>query len=221
VGLLDRLAPRRVEVDVPQSLSPSPADDSVFATKALHKFLSSLTARPLPVLIDLGPVVGSNVSFFGEQLGCKIFVEDLFADLDRHVREGTLDALPAFLKARFPQGDGTVDGVICWDIIDYLDKASAQALADQLMRLLRPEGALLGFFGTTLGTDKRYTKYVIADQVNLKHRPYPAARGRQTVLLNRDIIRLFSSLRVSDSFLLKNNLREILFRKPQSSNSTI
>ena len=50
--------------------------------------------------------------------------------------------------------------------------------------------------------------------MNLKHRPYPAARGRQAILLNRDIIRLFAGLRVSDSFLLKNNLREILFRKP-------
>ena len=62
--------------------SPSP----VFATKALRKFLTALTARESPVLLDLGPVVGSNVSFFGEQLGCKIFVEDIFADLDRHVR---------------------------------------------------------------------------------------------------------------------------------------
>ena len=63
------------------------ADDPVFATKALRKFLSCLTSRESPVLLDLGPVVGSNVSFFGEQLGCKIFVEDIFADLDRHVRE--------------------------------------------------------------------------------------------------------------------------------------
>ena len=30
-------------------------------------------------------------------------------------------------------------------------------------------------------------------------------RGRQAVLLNRDIIRLFPDLRVSDSFLMKNN----------------
>ena len=41
-----------------------------------------------------------------------------------------------------------------------------------------------------------------------------AARSRQTILLNRDIIKLFPGLRVSDSFLLQNNLREILFRKP-------
>jgi hypothetical protein len=34
------------------------------------------------------------------------------------------------------------------------------------------------------------------------------------VLLNRDFIRLFTGLRVSDSFLMKNNIREILFRKP-------
>src|SRR6059036_215296 len=105
MGLLDRLATRKSELDV-QQRHPPDADDPVFATKALRKFLSCLTSRESPVLIDLGPVVGSNVSFFGEQLGCKIFVEDLFADLDRHVRSSTLDVLPAFFKKRFPQAAG-------------------------------------------------------------------------------------------------------------------
>jgi SAM-dependent methyltransferase len=212
VGLLNRLAPRKSEPDVQ---GPSiPGDDPVFATKALHKFLSCLTSRASPVLLDLGPVVGSNVTFFGEQLGCKIFVEDIFADVDRHVRDGKLDALPAFLKKRFPQGSGTFDGILCWDLIDYLDRPAAQELATELTRVLRPEGALLGFFGAAPPRDTRYTKFIIVDDVNLKHRSYPAARGRQPVLLNRDIIRLFAGLRVSDSFLLLNNLREILFRKP-------
>ena len=215
MGLLDRLAPRKSESDVRlHGPSSAPADDPVFATKALPKFLSCLTTRELPVLIDLGPVVGSNVSFFGEQLGCKIFVEDIFADVDRHVRERTLDQLPEFLKKRFPQADGEVDGILCWDLIDYLDRRAAQELANQLMRVLRPDGALLGFFGTAQPQDARYTKFIVADGVNLKHRPYPATRGRQAILLNRDISKLFSGLRVSDSFLLKNNLREILFRKP-------
>ena len=43
---------------------------------------------------------------------------------------------------------------------------------------------------------------------------FDGTRSRQTVFLNRDIIKLFSGLRVSDSFLLHNNRREILFRKP-------
>jgi hypothetical protein len=213
MSLLQRLAPRRADLE-PHVVSHLAADDPVFSTKALRKFLVSLTSRESPVLLDLGPVVGSNVSFFGEQLGCKIFVEDVYGDLNRHVRDGKVDALPEFLKRRFPQADGAVDGILCWDLIDYLDRPSAQALAEQLTRVLRPEGALLGFFGNAQPRDTRYTKYIIVDEVNLKHRPYVAARGRQAILPNRDIIRLFSGLRVSDSYLLQNNLREILFRKP-------
>jgi hypothetical protein len=107
------------------------ADWPVYPTKALAKFLANLNARSQRLLLDLGPVVGSNVTFFGEELGCKIHVEDLFKDIDRHVTEGTLDALPSFLAKRFAQEDGTVDGILCWDIFDYLDKASAQVLAVQ------------------------------------------------------------------------------------------
>ena len=213
MGLLDRLAPRRLETDT-AAPPPPPAIDPVFATKALRKFLVSITAQASPVLLDLGPVVGSNVSFFGEQLGCKIFVEDIYADIDRHVRNNKLEDLPAFLKKRLAIADGSVDGILCWDVIDYLDRAAAQELAAELTRVLRPDGALLGFFGTAAPRDTRYTKFIIVDEVNLKHRSYPALRGRQAILLNRDIIRLFPGLRVSDSFLLQNNLREILFRKP-------
>ncbi|HEX3704894.1 MAG TPA: class I SAM-dependent methyltransferase [Vicinamibacterales bacterium] len=194
--------------------SSAAGDDPVFATKALRKFLGTLTARESPVLLDLGPVVGSNVSFFGEQLNCKIFVEDIFADVERHIRDGKLEGLPEFIGKRFPQADGEFDGILCWDLIDYLDRGAAKELADQLTRVLRPDGALLGFFGTAQARETRYTKYIVVDDVNLKHRSYAAARGRQAILLNRDIIRLFSGLRVSDSFLLQNNLREILFRKP-------
>lgn len=213
MGLLDRLAPRRTEPDIRPPVD-IPSDEPLYATKALKKLLSTLNGREAPSLIDLGPVVGSNVSFFGEQIGCKIFIEDLYAELERHQRAGKMEEFPAVLRRRFPQPDGSIDGIICWDLIDYLDKQSAQVLAEQLTRVLRPEGALLGLFGNAQSRDTTYTKFIIADDTNLKHRTYPASRGRQAVLLNRDIIRLFSGLRVSDSFLMKNNIREILFRKP-------
>lgn len=189
-------------------------DEPVLPTKALHKFLSILVSRPSPVLLDLGPVVGSNLTFFGEQLGCKIFIEDLYRDLDHHVQQGRLGALPAFFSTRFPQADRSVDGILCWDIFDYLDRSAAQVLARELTRLLNLDGALLGFFATIAAPDARYTKFVIADETNLRPRPYQAARSKPQVLLNRDIIKLFEGLRVSESFLLKTNLREILFRKP-------
>ena len=214
MSLLDLLATRKVERDTRPQRPVAAAGDPVFSTKALRKFVACLVRRDTPVLLDLGPVVGSNVSFFGEQLGCKIFVEDLFADLDRHVRTDTLGAFPEFLEKRFTQRKGEVHGVLCWDLIDHLDRRSAQVLATELTRLLGPDGALLAFFSTAASRDARYTKFIIVDDSNMQHRGYPAARTRQANMPNRDILRLFPSLHVSDSFLLQNNQREILFRKP-------
>jgi hypothetical protein len=191
-------------------------DAPAYPTKALAKFLSSLNSRSERLLVDLGPVVGTNVTFFGEELGCKIHVEDLFTDIERHVREGKLDALPSFFEHRLPQDDGTVDGILCWDIFDYLDKASAQALARELVRILRPDGVLFALFNIVEAATQAppgYTRYVVLDRQQLQYRGYRATRGKQRPLVPRDIQRLFEPLRITEQFLLKNNLREVLFRK--------
>lgn len=213
MGLLDRLAPRRVEDPLPAE-PPPPREDPVFPTKALRKFLAAVSDRESPTLLDLAPVVGGNLNFLGDHLGCKIIVEDVYTELERHARAGTLDAMPGYFASRFRHPDASVDGVLCWDLFDYLDRPTAQALADQLTRVLRPEGALLAFFGTAQLRQPHYTRYVIVDDLNLRYRSYPASQPKQAILANRDIIRLFAGLRVSDSFLLQNNLREILFRRP-------
>jgi SAM-dependent methyltransferase len=185
-------------------------------TKALPKFLAGLGAREQPKLLDLGPVVGQNVNFFGEQLGCKISIEDIAADIERHAKEGRMDALPAFFATRLPQPDGTFDGILCWDVFDYLDKKSAPALATQLARVLKPDGLLLAIFNASEPKPgpASYTKNIVASPTTLKQRPYPASRGRQKPFLNRDIIRMFEPLRVTEQFLLKTNVREVLLRKP-------
>jgi hypothetical protein len=186
-------------------------------TKALARFLAALGSRSQPLLLDLGPVVGANVTFFGEQLGCKILVEDVFKDLERHVREGRLEHLPSFLETRYPQETGTVDGILCWDIFDYLDKASAKSLAQQLVRLLGPDGVMLAMFNASEpvpNTPATFTRHVVVDPANLRHKSYPSARPRQRPMQNRDIQRLFEPLVITDQFLLKTNVREVLFRRP-------
>jgi SAM-dependent methyltransferase len=215
VALSDLFSRRRKED--PDGADAGAADSPVHPTKALAKFLTSLSARQQPLLLDLGPVVGSNVTFFGEEVGCKILVEDLYKDIDRHVREGKLDQLPAFFDPRFSHESGVVDGILCWDVFDYLDRAAAAPLAAQLTRILRPEGVLLAFFSTAdprSTVQPTYTRHVVVDRTTLQHRPYGAARGKQRPLLNRDIQRLFEPLRITEQFLLKTNMREVLFRKP-------
>jgi SAM-dependent methyltransferase len=203
---------RKDEPDLDTGVAKAP----VHSTKVLAKFIAGLSGRSSPVLLDLGTVTGSNVTFFGERLGCKIIVEDLSKDLDRAVNEKTVGQLPAHFAKRFTQQDASVDGVLCWDLFDYLDKHSAAALASQIVRLLKPDGIVLAFFNTHEPKEpvpEIYTKYVVVDQSSLQHRAYPAARGKQRPFQNRDIQRMFEPLRVTEQCLLKSHMREVLLCK--------
>jgi hypothetical protein len=214
-GFLSRLGVARQANGIrPDAGSPpEPEECPVVNSRALRTFLSYVGTRPAPVLLDLGPVVGSNVTFFGEQLNCKVYIEDLFADLDRHLRDGRLEELPAFLSKRFIMEEGAVDGVLMWDVYDYLDRPSAQTLATTLVRLLRVGGALLGFFGSAAHVRRGFTKFIVADESHLRQHAYRSMAVGQSSPPNRDIIRMFDGLSVSESFLLQSGLREILFRK--------
>jgi hypothetical protein len=207
---------KRVDPDSDAGAASAP----VSPTKALGRFVSGLSGREAPVLLDLGPVIGGNVSFFGERLGCKIVVEDIAKDIDRHVTERRLAELPRFFETRVAREDESVDGILCWDLFDFLDKASAVPLAKQLTRVLKPGGLLFAFFNTHEmkhggpPLPAVYTKHVVVDGTKLQQRPYPAARNKQKPFQNRDIQKMFEPLRITDQFLLKSHMREVLFRKP-------
>jgi SAM-dependent methyltransferase len=192
------------------------SDEAVYLSKTLSKVLSEVYARQKAVLIDLGPAIGSNISYLGERAGCKIHVGDLYADLDRHAREGMFNRLPQFLERRFPLSNGSVDAVLCWDVFDYLGPTAGAVLAGELIRLLRPGGLLLGFFAARPSEDTRFAKYFFEDEARLRCRYYMRACRRRGVLQSQDIDKLFQGLHLSDSILMMSRLREVLFRKPKS-----
>ena len=199
----------------PADIPPPKGAELVVPSKAFAKFLSALKNQPEPaIVLDFGPVIGSNVAFLGDRLGCKLFIEDLVTEFDRHKKSGTLSDMPAALDARLGQrGDASVDGILCWDLFDFLDKASAQALAKQVIRMLRPGGAVMGFFCTSAVERAPFTKFEVVDEQSLRHKHHPGAGGAKMSLPNRDIIKMFDGLNVTESFLLKNSTREILLRK--------
>ncbi len=204
---------RQEEAAAPEVARAASPPEAVLPTRAFPKFLTALAQRDAPVIVDFGPVIGSNVSFFGERLGCKIFVEDLFADVERHAREKKAAVLPEFFATRLTQEDGTIDGVLCWDLFDFLDRQSAVALAGRISRMVRQGGAVFGYFGASAADLTHYTKFVVQSETELRTRPYPATPAKRQVLQNRDIIKMFDPLTVAESFLLKSNTRETLFRR--------
>lgn len=182
-------------------------------TKVLAKLLAALSHREAPVVLDLGPVVGSNVSFLGEQLGCKLRVEDVYSDIERLSRAQQLDTLPTFLETRFTYEPESLDAILCWDVLDHLDKPAATVLAKKVVEWVKPGGVVLCFFSTVANPAPVYTRYVIVDTEHLQYRTSPAAQPQRTVYQNRDIDRLFAGLGVTESFLLLNKTREVLLRK--------
>ncbi len=187
--------------------------DGVFPTRGLGRFLDSLRGRDAPVVLDIGAVVGANVTFFGEQLGCKLLLEDLSVELERLARQDGGDDPATSLRLRSTQEDATVDGVLCWDVLERVDITRGQALADEFTRILRPGGVLLVMFSTETRAARGHTKYEIVDHTTLRHRFCASQHVQQRVLQSREVTRMFNGLAVADSFLLTHRMREMLFRK--------
>ncbi len=97
-------------------------------------------------------------------------------DIDRQFRDGKPSDPAAFYAQRFPQETAASTASCAGTCSTILDRASAQALAKQLTRILRPDGALLAFFNTTEpapGVKPNYTRHVVVDPSKLQYRPYP------------------------------------------------
>jgi hypothetical protein len=122
VSRLSRQTPRSDDepsrVAVEARMVAAESAESVYACKTLARFLSLVFAQPAAVVLDLGPVIGSNITFLGDRVGCKIHCPNLYADIDRHILHDRVDQLPEFLRSRFSMSNGSIDAVLGWDIFD-------------------------------------------------------------------------------------------------------
>lgn len=185
----------------------------VHPSRALRPFLAGLRHVVAPAILDLGPVIDSNIAFLGERLSCKVHIEDVFTAVDQLVRDGHDSQIGTLLATRFGRGDEMFNGVLCWDLFDYLPADASVILILEIVRLLRPGGLMVALFSTARIDEPIHRKYVIVDDEHLEHRVRPAARGPRRVWLGREVQRAFAPLIVEESFLLRHRQRETLFRK--------
>lgn len=187
---------------------------SAVRTLALSRFVSYVRDQAGDNILDFGPIVGENVGFFDRELGCRITVEDLFSDLEAFRGPESIESLSRHFSERLKYENSSIDGILCWDLFDFLDKSAADALIKQLTRVLRPGGSVFGMFGMEKSVDPSFTKHVILDIDHLDYRRYDSSRCKRFPWSSRDVIRLFSELKIDETYLLKRRVREMLFRKP-------
>jgi len=200
----------------------------VFATLGVSKFVGALDGRESVVVLDLGPAVGANVMFLGGRLGCKLHVQDVLSDpetwwLDKekqqHVGSPDGDDLVevsrrSLKKWRLNNLTNSVDGVLCWDVFDYLRDESAELFASEVVRVLKPGGVTLLCHGAKTRRPSGRVRYEIVDETRLRYRPLTTERPAPRVWQSRAFVDLFDGLAVSNSFLLMTRMREVVLRKP-------
>ncbi len=185
--------------------------DTFRATHVLSDFVAGVRAHTAPVVIDLGPANGTNVAFLGQEFACKLFIEDVLARLDKASNgSGTGQAL------RLRQPDASADGILCWDVLDHFAPAGRPALAAELVRVLRPEGLLLLYHRVEVAPhpDRVVYEIVNPNRLCVRRNGAPSVRVERP-LEHRELELMFGDLTAVRTVLLRNRMREVLFRKSE------
>ncbi len=105
----------------------------------------------------------------------------------------------------------TFDGVLLWDLLDYLDSDLATRLVKRLTSLVRDGGVVLGIFH--MRKPEAFHRYCVLDSQHLELIPGSRPFAPQHVYQNREISNLFSRYRSSKMFVSRDQFREGLFIK--------
>ena len=161
---------------------PGYAPRTLRASNGLKQFLWHLDGVGRGQLLDVGPVWQHTVGFFIER-GFRVYSEDLMGELQAFLEaeeakvralgpgEGDEDMTPAgratrFLKTSLQQEPGTLDGILLWDLLDYLDGPLGARVVARITSLVRDGGVVLALFHSR--KPEGFHRYRVHDAENLE-----------------------------------------------------
>jgi len=213
--------PQPPEAEIP-SAKPAQAGSPNFETRHSHgldQFCASLEERPGLSILDLAGASQSTVSFvtnYGHRLYSDDFVHQLdacFGEGDFYENQSNPRKVERFLETSLTFEDGSFDGVLVWDTLQFLSAPLLQIVVERLHRILRPGSCLLAFFHSEekLDTIPTYS-YRISDHRNISL----VERGRRRpaqFFNNRSLEKLFQDFQSVKFFLTRDHLREVIVRR--------
>lgn len=202
----------------------SAAQPVVRHSNGLKDFLWLMPNDPPGRVLDLGPVSQATVWFFTER-GFRVSTEDLVHCWDEFeagresCAEESGDAEPpdpATLAAEYLRSNllfepESFQGILAWDVFDFLESGLLEPLVARLHEMLAPGGVLLAAFHDATATDVFHFR--VRDGETLEMVPSRRPQSVRRVFQNREILALFSAFRSSRTFVGRDHLREALFLK--------
>jgi SAM-dependent methyltransferase len=181
-------------------------------------------------VLDLGPTSAANITHF-TNLGGRYYNEDVLLagaapEYVRTTDDGTRSIdVEHFMAENLLYEEGIFDGVLLWDMPDYLPESLVKPLVERLCKSMRPGGTLLGFFHTKdAGPEAPYFRYHVSpNPESVVLQPvWKVQEGRglkqplfrlQRVFANRHIENLFKDFASLKFFLARDNVREVLAKR--------
>jgi hypothetical protein len=196
-------------------------------SNGLKELLWNLDGLGHGSLLDLGPAWQTTITFFIER-GFRVSSEDIlrswksFSAQEEAKRQecqteyGDLDFTASgrslrFLNENLKYPISSVDTVLLWDLLDYLDPTLARQMVARITDIVRPGGLIFAMFHSKKPAG--FQRYRVADSNVLQVVDRPVINPAQKVYQNREIQDLFGRFRTMKTFVGRDQLRETLFIK--------
>ncbi len=189
----------------------------IYNSKVLPKYIKELKKRQEVKILDLGYVCGKNIEFMSNQ-GFTIYVEDYLNSLSiRKIKPDPKQEKPEYIYEfkSFSYPPNFFDGIICWDLFDYLEIEYAIWLINEIEKIIKQKGILFCLFDAKKLDNKNLTrkKITIYDNNHLLYEEIKFKRLFNTFYENRNIYKLLKNFNILETFYVKNGVREILAQK--------
>jgi hypothetical protein len=187
-------------------------------SRALEQFFSYINDQVGLSILDLAGATQENVSFVTD-LGHRLYTQDFLRSLDDTfgpdgVQEQTNARLiDSFLEQNLDFKENTFDGVLIWDVMQYLSPALLNATVQRLHQIVRPRSYLLAFFNADEKTElspRTTFRLRSSSTVELTQR---GMRKQTQNFNNRSLEKLFGEFESVKFFLTREHLREIIVKR--------
>jgi len=186
-------------------------------SRGLDQFFGYIRGQSGLTILDLGGATQQNVNFI-TNLGHRLYSEDFLQILnetfgvDDTVDQSNPGRIDYFLRQALDYPEGQFDGVLLWDVLEYLTPALLAAVVERLHLIVRPKSYLLAFFHSDdkLEAVPLYT-FRIQDVNSLQVAQQGLRRPAQ-LFNNRSLEKLFGRFDSVKFFLTKERLREVIVK---------
>ena len=197
-------APFKHLLDNSQS-EPHPAG---YTSNTLPLFLEGLEQVRASQILDVGLICGDNIRFFTQRVK-RLYICNMFLFLKRDAR-GFLS--PNQVRKYLDYPPRSLDGILLWNLIDYLNDSQVARIATLFSGILKPGGMIFISLTGKRIAETVPCSFVVKDRFHLDLNPKPEIDLSLNIRSNREVLELLSLFTPEKSFLYQNGVREYLLR---------